>query len=385
MPVTANASRDQYNGDGSTTDFTVTFYFLDNTHVGVIHTDSSGTDTDWVLDTHYTLSGAGTESGGTLTVKTSPTDYTPATGERLTIYRNVPLTQVTEYPAGGAFPSSVTTDTFDKVVMITQQLSEAIDRAVTVPVSDTNTSIELPNATTRATKYLAFDADGDPIATAGTDTSAIDISATQVTINQGGVDVPTIVNVNGVEILSVDTAALDFATNYSGTTAVTVGNSHASGVAQFSAESNSHTGILEAGTTAVNIGSTTNSLVNLKSNNVIRGGIAAAGTIFLGGGSATTCSVSVSYNNSFVNYLTLAGSTGTEPYIATTGTGTDVDIGIQPKGAGATRFYNTVATAGTNTVSTSGNVAPGGTNVAITAWIKIKDSAGTVRYVPCFS
>jgi parallel beta-helix repeat protein len=165
MPISSATARVDYNGNGSTTSFAVNFKFLANSHVVATHKDAAGTETTWTENTQYTLTGAGVDTGGTLTVSTSPTDYTPATGETLIIRRVVPLTQETDYPEGGAFPSSAHETALDKLTMLVQQLQEQYDRALRLPVSDDGAD-ELPTAENRASKYLTFGADGSITVTA---------------------------------------------------------------------------------------------------------------------------------------------------------------------------------------------------------------------------
>ena len=65
MTVSSSTSKASTDGDGTTTSFTVPFYFLVNSHVLVTFVDTDGTETEWVENTHYTLTGAGNPAGGT--------------------------------------------------------------------------------------------------------------------------------------------------------------------------------------------------------------------------------------------------------------------------------------------------------------------------------
>lgn len=59
------------------------------------------------------------------------------TGERLTVYRKVPLTQVVDLENAGAFhPEVLEHDGFDRIVMQIQQLDEAIGRALKIDITD---------------------------------------------------------------------------------------------------------------------------------------------------------------------------------------------------------------------------------------------------------
>jgi len=121
-----------YAGSGTTGPFTVTFRFLANSHLRVIKTSTTGSETTLNLGVDYSVTGAGGASG-TVTL-TSPL----LTGERLTIVRNVPLTQETDYVANDSFPAESHEQALDKLTMITQQLAEEVDRAVKVLPSSTD-------------------------------------------------------------------------------------------------------------------------------------------------------------------------------------------------------------------------------------------------------
>lgn len=176
MTVTTSMAKVSYAGNGSTTVFAVTFRFLEKSHVVATLRDTNGVETTWFEGTHYTLSGAGGASG-TLTVKTTPTDYTPASGETLVITRNVPRTQETDYGENDSFPAETHERALDKLTMLSQQQDESTDRALVVPLSDTAADLSLPIDSLRASKFLAFDATGQPIAAAGTTSDFKPVSA----------------------------------------------------------------------------------------------------------------------------------------------------------------------------------------------------------------
>ena len=176
MTVTSSTAKVSYAGNGSTTVFTITFRFLVDSHIVATLRDANGAETTWIEGTHYTLTGAGGASG-TLTVITSPTDYTPASGETLVISRNVPRTQESDYGENDSFPAETHEEALDKLTMLAQQQDEATARALVVPLSDTAADISLPVDSLRASKFLAFDATGQPIAAAGTTSDFQPVSA----------------------------------------------------------------------------------------------------------------------------------------------------------------------------------------------------------------
>lgn len=132
----------QYDGDGSTITFSVKFEFWDDDDVQAILTDSSGSETIWTRGTQFTLTG-GSGDTGTLTVKTSPIDYTPATGETLTLKSVLARTQPSKLPAGGSLPSGVIEQQLDQIVRQGQQDAEELDRAIKFKVSSAKKDISI--------------------------------------------------------------------------------------------------------------------------------------------------------------------------------------------------------------------------------------------------
>jgi hypothetical protein len=87
--------------------------------------DSGGSETLLTLTTHYTVSGVGDVGGGNITtVTTYSSEYT------LTILRDVPFTQLTDYIENDEFPAESHERGLDKAIMILQQLAEKINRAL---------------------------------------------------------------------------------------------------------------------------------------------------------------------------------------------------------------------------------------------------------------
>lgn len=163
MTVSTTTSRADYTGNGVTTTFAVPFYFLDNSHLVVYQTQiSTGVITTLAITTDYTVSGAGSPSGGSITCVLPPTS-----NYRISILRNVPLTQLTNYVENDPFPAESHEQALDKLTMLTQQLAEENNRALTLPPTATGASTELPtpvggtivgwNAT--ATGLVNYDAD----------------------------------------------------------------------------------------------------------------------------------------------------------------------------------------------------------------------------------
>ena len=157
-----------YSGNGSTTAFPITWKYNAKSHIVATLRSSNGTETTWALTTNYTLTDPG--DTGTLTAVVAP-----ATGETLVISLEPPNTQSSDFPLGGEFPSVTVEDGLDLAAQRDQKIQSLFDRSLRVPRTDTKTgsALELPIDTSRAGKYLAFDADGDPIASAAAAGTAV--------------------------------------------------------------------------------------------------------------------------------------------------------------------------------------------------------------------
>ena len=160
MTVSTTIIKSSHNGNGSTTTFAYAFKILqDSDLVVIIRNNSTGTETTKTLTTHYTVSGAGDASGGSITFTSG---NIPANGETVVIRRNVPQTQVIDYIANDPFPAESHEEGLDRATMIAQQVSEEADRSIKLSRTNTMTSTEFTvGATDRANKILAFDGSGE--------------------------------------------------------------------------------------------------------------------------------------------------------------------------------------------------------------------------------
>lgn len=158
-----------YSGDDSTTDFAITTKYFSTADITVTLRDANDDETTWVLNTDYTLTAAGVSTGGTLTATSAP-----GTGETLVIEIDPANTQDSSLPRGGAFPSSTVEDELDQATQRDAKLERLFNRCLYVPRTDTRigSNLQLPIDEDRASKYLKFDANGDPAVASGTSLSA---------------------------------------------------------------------------------------------------------------------------------------------------------------------------------------------------------------------
>lgn len=131
--ASATAKSGPYAGNGVTVAFAVGFACQAATDLVVVRTDASDVDTTLTYVTDYSVvlnADQVASPGGTVTLAVAP-----AVGLKVTILRNVALTQGTQLPNQGAWYPKVVENALDKLTMIVQQLSEKVGRAVVAGVT----------------------------------------------------------------------------------------------------------------------------------------------------------------------------------------------------------------------------------------------------------
>lgn len=148
--------RVQYAADGTQVDFTYPFPIFADRDVSVF----VGTDLK-TISADYSVSGAGTDNGGVVTFSTAP-----ALNDTVTLVRDLAIERTTDFQESGEFRAKVINDELDRLVAMLQELQLSISRALRVSDTDSVGTLTLPESTSRASRYLAFDASGEPIAAA---------------------------------------------------------------------------------------------------------------------------------------------------------------------------------------------------------------------------
>lgn len=162
MTISTEVNRVQISGDGVTTAISFPYYFLENADLLVILTDADGVETTQVLDTDYSVSGAGVIAGGTVTMTTAP-----AVGETVTVIRDPAPTQETDLTETGNLPAESLEMALDRTIMVDQRVKELAERSIRLSdgfVGDF--SLTLP-ASLPAGSFLQVNADGDGFESSG--------------------------------------------------------------------------------------------------------------------------------------------------------------------------------------------------------------------------
>lgn len=149
------ARRVQYTGNGTAGPFSFSFQVNANTEIKVYVGSTLKT-----ITTHYTVS---LTSSGAGSVSFTSGNH-PTSSQTITIVSAVGLARSSVYTTGGPLTATALEADFDTNIMITQQSSQKVDRALAAPEYDaTSIDMTLPTKDDRKGKYLAFNStSGNP-------------------------------------------------------------------------------------------------------------------------------------------------------------------------------------------------------------------------------
>jgi hypothetical protein len=171
MTISSTINRVSYVGDGVSTAFSFPYLFLANADLVVYQNAVVKT-----INTHYTVSGAGNPAGGTVTFLTPPANL-----DSIVILRNPALTQLLDLVDNDPLPANPVEQAFDLLTMLAQRSGDLISRSLRQQDPDVANIGSLPLKANRASMYLGFDANGDPIPIAAAAGGAV-ISPFMVTL-----------------------------------------------------------------------------------------------------------------------------------------------------------------------------------------------------------
>lgn len=133
MTVSTEVDHNEYTGNGVTTSFPYTFRIFQESDLVVQVFDLDENIAVLALDTDYAVTGAGGYNGGNVILSKAL-----ANGYRISISRELPVTQETDLRNQGKFFAEVHEDAFDKLTMLIQQVRSLFSLALRKPSSIAN-------------------------------------------------------------------------------------------------------------------------------------------------------------------------------------------------------------------------------------------------------
>ena len=163
MTISSTTVKNSYAGNGTLDTFNYTFKIFADADIQVIIRDATATETVKTLITHYTVTGAGSASGGTIVFTAG---NIPTATETVVIRRASPQTQAIDYIANDPFPAESHEEGLDRSMMAIQQLQEEVNRSIKLSRTNTMNSTEFTiGDTDRANKVFGFDSAGELVVT----------------------------------------------------------------------------------------------------------------------------------------------------------------------------------------------------------------------------
>ena len=160
VPINNVTRRVVYTASG-TGPYNFTFEILAATDIAVYRDDTLLT-----LTTNYTVT-INANGTGFVTLTATPTGAT-----QIAIVGNRTISRTTDFVTGGDFFANTLNDELDQQTIFAQQNAEGLGRAMQAPQTDpTSINMTLPGRTNRANKYLAFDSNGNPVASSNAPTT----------------------------------------------------------------------------------------------------------------------------------------------------------------------------------------------------------------------
>jgi hypothetical protein len=174
MALGTTPPRNDYIGNGAVATYTYGFRIYDATDLKVTKRDTLGVETPLVYPTDFSVTGVDDPAGGTITLLAGNL----TSGYALTIrFFEVPR-QPNDLRNQGGYFAEVHEDEFDRLTRYAQQTQDSIDRAMKLPETEVGTPVAttVPSALDRASRFFAWDASGNPIASSGAPDLVVPVS-----------------------------------------------------------------------------------------------------------------------------------------------------------------------------------------------------------------
>lgn len=246
MTISTVYTPPQYTGNGVTTTFAFPYTFYDNTDLIVTSTViATGVSTTLTLSDYSVTGGNG--STGSVILNTAP-----SSAIRITIERAIPYLQGSDFAENTAFPAETIERTFDKSVIMNQQVLEKANRAIRFPVGASVSSNDVSGTIDSTPRVLTVTSGGVATSTLGSITTTIDTVFT-------GLANGDFLSYDGANWVNIDNP----------TTSLLSSNNTFSGVTTFSTRVNTAKGADIASASTVNIGAATGNYIDITGTTTI--------------------------------------------------------------------------------------------------------------------
>jgi hypothetical protein len=163
MTVPASTTTYRYEGNGVSTVFAYSNRLLaaGDLDVQILTRATDAVVETLTLTTDYTVTIVSNELANVTIINPAKI---PSGAQDILLNLDLAISQTRSYPRADSLPAADIERGLDKLTLIAQKLNDRQGRTLSFPDSDTETSGELPPKGERASTYLAFDAEGAPIA-----------------------------------------------------------------------------------------------------------------------------------------------------------------------------------------------------------------------------
>ncbi len=172
--ISSDSTINKYKTDGEQVIFSVTYPIYKSTDLKVLLSDGAHAETILLIDTDYTVSINADHSGG-LVIMSAP----PPSGHILAISLNLPLVQSLDLSSTNTVSTEALETELDKQVQMIQQISDAVNLAVQVPVTSDKTPNQLMDDIFTARDETQASAEAAAQSATAAEKSAVDAAASE--------------------------------------------------------------------------------------------------------------------------------------------------------------------------------------------------------------